>query len=266
MTTVVTIIGKGGTGKTTTAVSLADCFAQDAGKRVLLVDFDTQPSATSWLAPEFEGQAEEQLRGMGAAGVMVDAVSIKDAVVPIAERLDLLPGSWVLAGVEERLAQIKRRSEHQLGERLAKQAKGYDLVIVDTPRALDSNLGFNALEAADQILIALELATSSMDALRAQLELLGEFQPPRLAGLVACKVDRRTAKGRTGVGDLVNAGHVVLGEIPISSGFQYAWDSRELPSRSVAGDRATKAYQELAGAVSHVIASNGRKATNAKKG
>jgi cellulose biosynthesis protein BcsQ len=266
MATVITIIGKGGTGKTTTAVSLADCLAVDHGARVLLVDFDTQPSATSWLAPQFEGQPEDQLRGMGAAGVMVDALSVADAVIPIGPGLDLLPGSWVLAGVEERLAQLKRRSEHQLGERLAGQATGYDIVIVDTPRALDSNLGFNALEAADQVLIALELATSSMDALRAQLELLGEFQPPRLAGLVACKVDRRTAKGRTGVGDLLGAGHVVLGEIPISSGFQWAWDSRALPSRSVAGDRATRAYQELAGAMSKVIAPNTRKAADVTKG
>ncbi|ASN72198.1 hypothetical protein 3S15_13 [uncultured Caudovirales phage] len=51
MATVFSILNqKGGTTKTTTAVSLASCLAVKHGKRVLLVDLDPQGSATDWAA------------------------------------------------------------------------------------------------------------------------------------------------------------------------------------------------------------------------
>lgn len=48
MKTVAVISTKGGVGKTTTAVNLAGIMA-DAGKRVLLLDLDVQPSLSSYL-------------------------------------------------------------------------------------------------------------------------------------------------------------------------------------------------------------------------
>ena len=42
MKTIVLANAKGGTGKTTTAVTLAACFAHTHGKRVLAIDLDSQ--------------------------------------------------------------------------------------------------------------------------------------------------------------------------------------------------------------------------------
>ena len=50
MSTIFAVVNqKGGTGKTTTAVSLGAALAE-RGRKVLLVDLDPQYSATSWVA------------------------------------------------------------------------------------------------------------------------------------------------------------------------------------------------------------------------
>ena len=48
--------GKGGTAKTTTAVSVAGVLAEQ-GRRVLVVDLDSQGTATTYLGAKTEGRA-----------------------------------------------------------------------------------------------------------------------------------------------------------------------------------------------------------------
>ena len=55
MRTIATVNHKGGSGKTTTAVSLSAALAE-TGRRVLLIDLDPQASASAWVSAPTESR------------------------------------------------------------------------------------------------------------------------------------------------------------------------------------------------------------------
>ena len=69
---------KGGVGKTTTAVNLATCVAQQ-GKRVLLVDVDPQGNATSGLGIE-KNDCEYSVYDMLINGIEAEKIIIDTKV------------------------------------------------------------------------------------------------------------------------------------------------------------------------------------------
>lgn len=76
---------KGGVGKTTTAVNLTAALTE-AGKKVLLCDFDPQANATSGL-----GLEKRKLRD-SVYDVVIDGIPTKDAIAATAFG-DVLPSS-----------------------------------------------------------------------------------------------------------------------------------------------------------------------------
>ena len=77
-----TINMKGGVGKTLTTVALAECFATEMGKRVLVIDLDPQTNATAMLI------GEERWRELNAKEHTL-ARLFKDALTPDDKRFDL---------------------------------------------------------------------------------------------------------------------------------------------------------------------------------
>ena len=132
---------KGGTGKTTTSVSIAAGLALK-GYKVLLVDTDSQGNVGVSLGVK----AERTLYH-----VLVMGLKPQDVAVKVRENLDLLPSNETLAAAELYLAGRQNR-DRILKDRLASAAAHYDVIILDCSPSL-SLLNQNALVFADGILV-----------------------------------------------------------------------------------------------------------------
>ena len=141
------INNKGGVGKTTTAINLAAGLSR-AGARVLLVDLDSQGSASLAL-----GITREQQHPSSADVLFGEAPSEAAIRRLDSAGFDLMPGSIELADTDVRLAQIQRR-ERRLDTLLRPLRDDYDIILLDCPPST-SLLAVNAVIAADAFLIPL---------------------------------------------------------------------------------------------------------------
>jgi chromosome partitioning protein len=132
---------KGGTGKTTTSVSIAAGLAQK-GYRVLLVDTDSQGN----VAVSLGVKAEKTLYHC-----LVMGLKPQDVAVRIRENLDLVPSNETLAAAELYLAGRQNR-DRILRDRLTQASGQYDVIMLDCSPSL-SLLNQNALVFADGILV-----------------------------------------------------------------------------------------------------------------
>ena len=154
---------KGGVGKTTTAVNLTAALTE-AGKRVLLCDFDPQANATSGL-----GLDKRHLRH-SVYDVIINDVPAKHAIVQT-KFGDVLPSTADLAGAGVELVTMDSPN-YRLKNALDSVRDRYDLIFIDCPPSLEL-LTLNSLCAADGIMVpvqceyyALEGLTDLMNTLR----------------------------------------------------------------------------------------------------
>jgi chromosome partitioning protein len=132
---------KGGTGKTTTSVSIAAGLAMK-GYKVLLVDTDSQGNVGVSLGVKAEKTLYHAL---------VMGLRVQDVAVKVRENFDVLPSNETLAAAELYLAGRQNR-DRILKDRLAAAMNHYDVVLLDCSPSL-SLLNQNALVFADGILV-----------------------------------------------------------------------------------------------------------------
>lgn len=154
---------KGGVGKTTTAVNLTAALTE-AGKRVLLCDFDPQANATSGL-----GVDKRRLQH-SVYDVIINDTPVEQAIIHT-DYGDVLPATADLAGAGVELITMESPN-FRLRSALQKVQQQYDMIFIDCPPSLEL-LTVNALAAADGILVpvqceyyALEGLTDLMTTLR----------------------------------------------------------------------------------------------------
>ncbi|MFZ4575542.1 MAG: ParA family protein, partial [Phycisphaerales bacterium] len=167
MKTIAVINQKGGCGKTTTAINLSASLSR-LGKRILLVDLDPQSHCAAGLGvPE---QRIEMDIGDAMLAVQTRAIDPARLLWHPGKNLDLAPSRMRLAGLEASrggLADLPDK-ERRLSMTIAALGNGYDYAIIDCPPSIGL-LTYNALAAADLVLIPVETGFFSLQGATRQL-------------------------------------------------------------------------------------------------
>ena len=185
--TIAVVNQKGGVGKTTTAVNLTAALTE-AGKKVLLCDFDPQANATSGL-----GVDKRKIK-QSVYDVIIDDISPKDVIVHT-KYADVLPSGADLAGAAVELLSLPE-SNYRLKNALTEVKDDYDVILIDCPPSLEL-LTINALAAAEEILIPVQCeyyALEGLADLMTTLRLMKKRINPALDifGVVLTMFDGRT--------------------------------------------------------------------------
>lgn len=185
---------KGGVGKTTTTVNIG-AYMAEAGKSVLLVDFDPQGNLSSSLGiKETSNSIYEVLLGQ---------ISVKEAIQKTPqENLDILPSNLNLSGATVELSKMdKKESLQYLKNALQPLQDFYEYVLIDCPPSLGV-LTINGFVAADTVLIPLQCEYFALEGLKYMYSMtIKRIQKSvnpalKIGGIIFTMYDSRTNLGK----------------------------------------------------------------------
>ncbi len=190
MTQIISIANqKGGVGKTTTAVNLSAALAK-TGKKILLVDCDSQANATTGMGIDKPSLEFSLYHGL------IGEADIDDIMCPtLLPKLEMIPATMDLIGFEVEMMSDPDR-EKKLKALLDQVRNRFDYIIIDCPPAL-SLLTLNAFTASDSVLIPLQSEFYALEGLGQLLETIkrvkSSFNPAlKIKGILLTMYDKRT--------------------------------------------------------------------------
>lgn len=177
---------KGGVGKTTIVVNLAQFASYSYGKKVAVIDLDTQGNASWTLADN-------------AVSLKLGDVFFSDEEqsFSVNENISLISSDYKLANIEklnvedicEKLKKIKNQLEQQ----------GVELFIIDTPPSMGNAL-VSTLLVADFVLCPIELEAFSLQGVKKMRTVINNVKQKNSniteLGLLPSRVDNRNANHR----------------------------------------------------------------------
>lgn len=192
---------KGGVGKTTTAVNLSACLAA-VGKRVLLLDLDSQANATS-------GLGLEKTAGASAYAPLLGDGELKDKILTTAfERLDIIPSEVDLCGAD---IELVRMENHLFRVKSCLQpirdSGRYDFIVMDCAPSLGV-LTLNAFTAAEFLIVPLQCEYYALEGISMIHRIMGQLKDANvnpglhLLGVVMTMFDGRTNLSNQVVGEV----------------------------------------------------------------
>ncbi|MDR1363413.1 MAG: ParA family protein [Spirochaetaceae bacterium] len=178
---------KGGVGKTTSAVNIG-AYLAEAGKKVLLVDFDSQANLSSGLGVKSDKR--------GIYEVLAGKISVDESVQKtMCPGLFVIPASMDLSGATVELINEKHYDQF-LKNALSPLLNQYDFIMIDCPPSLGV-LTLNGLAAANGVLIPMQCEYFALEGLSMLLQTIKRIQMslnPSLAidGIFFTMYDQRT--------------------------------------------------------------------------
>ncbi len=164
--TIVFVNQKGGVGKTTSAINIGAYIAL-AGKKVLLVDFDSQGNMSSGVGVSQDKPTIYEL--------LAGQVDAKDAVKHTGiENLDAISASLDLSGAAIELVDQENR-EFFLKNALEPLRASYDYIMIDCPPSLGI-LTLNGLAAADTVLVPMQCEYFALEGITLLLQTVEKVQ------------------------------------------------------------------------------------------
>ncbi len=157
MKTIAVANQKGGCGKTTTTINLAGCLAS-SGKKILVIDLDPQAHASFGLG------MTTQVIDRSIYNVLTDAPekkrSLSECILKRSGNMDMITSNILLSTLEQELKD-KDDAVSRLYQAITTSILDYDYCLIDCPPSLGF-LTFNALRAADHVLVPIDMSAFSL--------------------------------------------------------------------------------------------------------
>lgn len=254
MKVLVTANQKGGVGKTSTVVHLAFDFAE-RGKRVAVVDLDTQGNASFTLRPYATGLAASELWHD-----LTDSRLNQCLQSPDDRQICLIESDLKLADVEKLDRDTIIGNFRANMARLAQQ--GFDVCLIDTAPTLSVAL-IGALVSADFVLSPIEMEVYSIQGISQMLKTVEQVRRRmnsklKFLGMVPSKVDGRNPRHKAHLQEL-NAEYPQM-MIPVSVGLRSSIAdalANSVPVWQIRKTAARAATREMRALAEHVYTSIG---------
>ncbi|KJS53431.1 hypothetical protein VM98_25275 [Streptomyces rubellomurinus subsp. indigoferus] len=149
---------KGGVGKTSSTISLAAGLAR-AGKRVLLIDIDSQANSSKVLLHNYPQIPKQQT--IFATILERSPLPTHQTSVP---NLHIVPSHILLSNTDVELTTAIDHREERLKKELDAVKSNYDYVFIDCPPTL-SWLTINAFTASDKVIVVVSPGYFELDSI-----------------------------------------------------------------------------------------------------